>query len=185
MDNNLTEPNYYGSQAIRAKIARRIGDQSIEECVGEKYARDVKECLDILDIDYPVTAVGILGRALENCTKEYCLKKINSIRKLSVNNANLSIATIRKWLYETNQKDRLSFLNQREITKNGNKLKLKKKDITDAVYTYLMDIKDLRNDAFHGCDDDEKYLELETKSYILIELGFVYLVSLVKEMNNR
>jgi|GEM_PF-5866458 len=184
MTTNLSNPNYYGSQAIRSKIARRIGNQSIEDCVGEKYAKDVKECLDILDIDYPVTAVGILGRALENCTKEYCMRRINSKRKLSVNTANLNISTIKKLLFEGNQKDRLDFLNQKEINKRGNKLKLKNKEIIDTVYTYLMDIKDLRNDAFHGCDDEEKYLELETKSYILIELGFVYLVSLVKKMND-
>ncbi|CAH1215703.1 hypothetical protein PAECIP111893_04009 [Paenibacillus plantiphilus] len=181
---NIPEPNYYSSAVIRARLEKRLGAaQSIEDYVGDNYAKDVTECFNILDIDYPVTAAGILGRALENCTKEYCERKISNKRKLSVNTASWPISNIRRVLVEGNQKDRLSFLNQQEVTKNGHKLKLKKKYITDAVYTYLIDIKNLRNDAFHGCDD-EKYLEWESRSYILIELGMNCLVSLVKEMND-
>lgn len=178
------DTSLYGSHIIRARVAKLLGDESLEDFIDPKYHREVQECLDILDIDYPATAIGILGRILENCTKDYFEKIIKSKNLFSVNSANLPIKTIRKYFTSNHskQKNRLDLLNQKEIKINNNSFKLKRKYLTNEYYNILIDIKDARNDAFHGCYDDE-FKELEMKSYILIERGIHVLVLLQKQIN--
>lgn len=176
-------PNPYDSSVIRSRLVRRLNDKTIEEFVGAAYARDVTECLNILDIEYPVTAIGVLGRALENCTKEYCEKLLKSKTMFSINSANLPVSNLRKLFLEATQKDRLDLLNQQLVTKNKNQYQLKKKYLTNPIYSDLIEIKDARNDAFHGLTDEEDYLALESESFILIEKGILILVSLIENTN--
>lgn len=181
MSESSTNP--YRSEIIKQRLAKRLRNRPLEDFIGERYSRDVTECLNILDIEYPVTAIGVLGRALENCTKEYCRKLLKSKTMFSTNSANLPANTIRKTFEEAPQKDRLLLLNQKEVTRNRNTFKLKKKYLTDSTYSTLIEIKDARNDAFHGCENEEQYLELESRSFILVEMGILILVSLIEEIN--
>ncbi len=184
-DNNGRYGDSYKSKHIMVRISTMLGDNSLDEVIGEEYYRDVKECLDIMDIEYPVTAIGILGRAIELCTKEYFKEKVKNKTTFQINTANLPITTIRKYFCgsDSKQADRLKLLNQQEVTKNGNKLKLKRKLLKDDSYNTLLAIKDARNDAFHGCNNIDEYNQLESKAFVLIELGIIILVSLIKEIN--
>ncbi|RZT23598.1 hypothetical protein [Fictibacillus sp. BK138] len=184
MDKEVTKVDIYESEIIRRRLASMLDDQSIEELVGPKYEDDVKECLDILDIGYTVTAVGILGRALELCTKEYCEAKIKRKTAFEKNTANVSISTIRKnfWGSKSNQAERLKLLNKQEVNKNRNTYKLKKGLLKDEYFHTLENIRNARNDAFHGCSEDE-YKELSAKSGHFIEHGLIILVKLIKDIS--
>lgn len=176
----------FESSVVRKRVARMIGEATIEEYVGEKYSRDITECLDILDMEYVVTAVGLLGRALEECIKEYSCIKLKNKKEFSVNDNNYSIAQIRKYLYHknTSHDTRVKLLHQEEIViKSGKKLKLKRKILADNKYNLLMDIKDGRNKAFHGCSESD-YIELSARGGSMIEQGIILLVGLVTEINN-
>lgn len=180
---NSTESRTYHSDVIRERVARMLeNNQSIEEFIGPLYSRDVKECLDIIDIDYPVTAVGILGRSLEICIKEYCNKKLKNKMQFSLNTANNSIGQIKTTLSKANHKNRINLLNQKKIKIDGKEYLLKNKLIRDRYYNLLDEIREARNDAFHGCDSDD-YGELAARGYNLIEQGIVLLIALIKDMD--
>ncbi|OOR12636.1 hypothetical protein BW897_11020 [Bacillus cereus] len=177
----------YESIKIRGNIAARVGDQSLEEYVGLHYSSDVKECLDILDIGYHVTAVGVLGRALEQCTKEYCESAIKNKKAFKLNDPNLSISSIRNkfWGIEGSQDDRLKLLNQQTlIKKGGHKFQLKKKLLKNEYYFVLDSIKNARNNAFHGCSEEE-FREIQSKSRVLIEWGLNILITLIGEIKKN
>ncbi|MCK4259987.1 MAG: hypothetical protein KAX49_13490 [Halanaerobiales bacterium] len=175
----------YRSEHIRNRLARKLDNQPLEEVIGPKYMADVLECLDILDIGYPVTAIGILGRALEGCTKEYCQKKIKSKKMFSINTGDFSIKTIRKkfWI-KGNHDNRLKLLNQQEITVASNPFKLNKKLLKDDYYGYLISIKNARNKAFHGCTEED-YKDLEALSLNYIEYGLIILITFIKAINEK
>ena len=175
----------YESTKIRENVSSRFNEQTIEEYVGIKYSQDVKECLDILDIGYHVTAIGILGRALEQCTKEFCECVIKNKNAFRVNTANLPISSIREkfWGNDGTQDHRLKLLNQQEvIKKGGNRFQLKKILLKRESYFVLDAIKDARNKAFHGCSSDDEFNELSSKSRLLIEWGINILITLVGEI---
>jgi hypothetical protein len=184
MGEEVAKVDIYESEIIRRRLAPMLDGQSIEEFVGPNYEKDVKECLDILDIGYTVTAVGILGRALELCTKEYCESKIKRKTAFEKNTANVSISSIRKkfWGSSSTQAERLKLLNKQEVNKNRNTYKLKKPLLKDEYFHTLENIRNARNDAFHGCSDDE-YRELSAKSGYFIEHGIVILVKLIKDIS--
>ncbi|PEJ09104.1 hypothetical protein [Bacillus wiedmannii] len=184
MDRESVKIDIYESEIIRRRLSAMLEDQSIEDFVGPKYKDDVKECLDILDIGYTVTAVGILGRALEVCMKEYCEVKIKRKTAFEKNTSNVPIATIRKnfWGSKSNQADRLKLLNKQEVSKNRNTYKLKKALLKDEYYHALENIRKARNDAFHGCSVDE-YREISAKSGHFIEHGLIILVKLVMDIS--
>ncbi|APO43050.1 hypothetical protein BS614_02530 [Paenibacillus xylanexedens] len=174
----------YESDIIRRRVARMLGEESIESYVGEKYGPAVKECLDILDIGYTVTAVGVLGKALELCTKEYCEMKIKRKTAFILNSANLPISSIRKkfWGSKSNQESRLKLLNGQVVVANTNSFKVRKVLLKKEYYDALENIRSARNNAFHGCTEDE-FKELEAKSGHFIEHGIIILVKLVKEIS--
>lgn len=178
------DDNFYKSTIIRGRVAGRLGGQTLEDFVGQNYVKEVKECLDVLDIKYPVTAVGILGRALEKCTKEYFIKKIKQKTAFQINSGNSNIAQIRKAFCSkaSKQADRLKLLNQQKVKINGKEYQLKRRLLKNEYFNNLDSIRDARNDAFHGCEDEEYFKELEAKSYILIEWGIIALITLLKEI---
>lgn len=184
MDAGETRVELYESEIIRRRVARMLGGESIEDFVGPKYAPAVKECLDILDIGYTVTAVGVLGKALELCTKEYCEVKIKRKTVLSENSGNFPISTIRSkfWGSRSNQEIRLKLLNGQQVVVKGNTYKLRKVLLKKEYYDALENIRVARNSAFHGCTDDE-FRELEAKSGHFIEHGIIILVKLVREIS--
>lgn len=169
------------SEIINNRLLKVTNGIDLEEFFRPEYYRQLKECLDIIDIDYSVTAVGILGKALENQLKEYIDVKIKSKNDFSVNNNNHTIRQIKKNLHSINHAMRLNLANCQLIKLNSGTIeyKLKRKILKDEDFNEMMNISRARNDAFHGCDD-ERYREIEGKAYTYIERGVVILAVLEK-----
>ena len=181
---NESDQEIYESYIIRRRVKRILGDdQSIEEFVGPEYARDVTECLNIVDIGYTVTAIGILGRSLELCIKEYCKKKLKSKTYFNINTANKTISQIKKVILSASHANRICLLQGQKITIDHKDYRLKKKLLKDEYYWLLDSIRDARNKAFHGCDNDY-YNELSAK-VSLMEQGMVLLVTLIKAFDDE
>ncbi len=167
------------SEVINGRILRVMDGKDPEEFFRSNYYNIFKECLDIADIEYYVTAVGILGKALENEVKEYTNKTLKNKNMFSTNTPNLPIDKIRKIFAKESHFNRIKLLNLQEVTVSGKRFKLKKKFLKDEDYNELLAISKARNDAFHGCDE-ERYNELDAKAQSYIDRGVVILAMLEK-----
>lgn len=169
------------SLIIHGRLAKMLGDKDIEEYFRTEYYIQLKECLDILDIDYSVTAVGILGKALEKQLIEYLLKSIKNKRYLTENSKNHSVEKIRKTLIGATHFKRLELAMGKKTNFGDNTIyQLKKKLLKDEDYQEILNISRARNDAFHGCDE-MRYGEIEAKAFTYIERGVAILASLERE----
>ncbi|URT71210.1 hypothetical protein [Cytobacillus firmus] len=185
-ENKEQAQDRYDSSKILSNLNSVMEGKTLEESVGTKYYRDVRECLDILDIEYKVTAVGTLGRALELCTKEYFETLIKTKSSFELNTGNKSIKKIREIFCGKNSKqdDRLKLLNQQPIKKDTLTYKLKRPLLNKRYYNLLDSIRDARNKAFHGCSNEE-YEQLYKESDWLIEGGLRILIDLIKEIDTN
>lgn len=166
------------SEIISGRLSKIMDGKDYDEFFRENYAKMFKECLDIADIDYFVTAVGILGKALENQVKEYFNNKIISKSKFSINTRSYSIKKIKDEF--ATHFNRIKLLNGQEVRINGNSYKLKRSLLKDDDYNELLAISRARNDSFHGCEED-RYNEIDAKAYSYIERGIVILAMLEKQ----
>lgn len=172
---------YKSSEVITNRISKIMGGLEYEEFLRENYAKMLKECLDIADIEYFVTAVGILGKALENQIKDYFINKVKSKRMFDINSNNYGISKIRKEVIRTNHYNRINLLNGQEVMINGKSYKLRMKLLKDEDYNELLAISRARNLSFHGCTDDE-YDEIDSKAQSYIDRGVAILIKLEKEI---
>ncbi|HCL4558105.1 TPA: hypothetical protein N2E03_003750 [Clostridium botulinum] len=166
------------SEVISGRISKIMDGLEYDEFFRESYAKMFKECLDIADIEYYVTAVGILGKALENQIKEYFNKKVKNKTMFSINTGNYSIKKIREQF--NTHFNRIKLLNGKEVKINGKNYKLKRSLLKDEDYNELLSISRARNDSFHGCEE-ERYLEIEAKSQSYIDRGVVIFAMLEKQ----
>ncbi|WP_407728493.1 hypothetical protein ACJMCD_28640 (plasmid) [Priestia megaterium] len=176
----------YDSAKIISNLSSVLDGNTLEECVGPIFYRDVKECLDILDIGYKVSAVGILGRAIELCTKLYFETLIKNKLAFQLNTGNKSIKQIREIFCGNNSKqdERLKLLNRQQVGKDSFKYRLNRQLLNKRFYNLLDSIRDARNKAFHGCSNDEYDLLCE-ESHLLIEWGLRILIELKKEIDQK
>lgn len=168
------------SEIISGRLSKIMDGKEYEEFFREKYAKMLKECLDIADIDYFVTAVGILGKALENQVKEYFINKVTNKTMFSVNTGNYAIKKIREEFVKGNHFNRIKLLNGQEVTINRKSYKLKRSLLKEQDYNELVAISRARNDSFHGCDE-ERYNEIYGMSQSFIDRGVVILAMLEKQ----
>lgn len=167
------------SDIISGRMKRILGEKEVDEFFRPQYYKMLKECLDILDISYYPTAVGVLGKALENEIKEFLKNSIKSKKMLSVNSGDYSKARIIKAFDSESHDKRVKFLNGELVKIDNKEYKLKRKLLKLEDYNELLAIKNVRNDVFHGCSD-ERYIEIEAKSYSYLERGIIILTMLEK-----
>lgn len=171
---------YKSSEIISGRLSKIMGGMDYDEFFRENYAKMFKECLDIADIEYFVTAVGILGKALENQVKEYFIKKLTSKTMFDVNTGNYGISKIRDEFVKGSHFNRINLLNGQMVSIKGKNYKLKRSLLKDEDYNELLSISRARNDSFHGCDD-ERYNEIDGKAQSYIDRGVVILAMLEKQ----
>lgn len=167
------------SDIISGRVLKIMDGMDYDDFFRDNYAKMFKECLDIVDIDYYVTAVGILGKALENEIKEYFVNRVTSKTMFSVNTGNYAISKIRKIVNKAAHFDRITLLNGQQVTIDRKTYKLKRQLLKQEDYNELLSISRARNDAFHGCDD-ERYNEIDAKAQSYIDRGIVILAMLEK-----
>lgn len=172
---------YKSSEVITQRISKIMGGLEYDEFLRENYAKMLKECLDIADIEYYVTAVGILGKILENQIKDYFINKVKRKTMFNINSNDYGIAKIREEVLKTTHNNRICLLNGQEVTINRKKYKLKVKLLKDEDYNELIAISRARNKSFHGCTDDE-YDEIDSKAQSYIDRGVAILIKLEKEI---
>ena len=171
---------YKSSEIISGRISKVMDGMEYDEFFREKYAKMFKECLDIADIEYFVTAVGILGKALESQIKEYFINQVTRKTMFDVNTQNYGIAKIRKEFEKTSHYNRIELLNGKEVTINRKKYRLKRSLLKDEDYNELLSISRARNDSFHECDED-RYNEIDAKAQSYLDRGVVILAMLEKK----
>lgn len=170
------------SEIINDRLKSIFKDKEYDEFFREEYSKLFKECLDIADIDYYVTAVGVLGKALENQIVELTSTALKNKTQFQINSNSLTIGGIRKILQKTNHFNRLKLFAGEEVTIDHNRLKLKKHILKKDDYHELDAIRDARNDAFHGCSEERASI-IKAKALTYLERGIVVLAQL--EMLNK
>jgi hypothetical protein len=173
---------YKSSEVISGRLSKVMNGIDYDEFFRENYAKMFKECLDIADIEYFVTAVGILGKALENQVKEYFVNKVTIKTMFSINTGDYSIKKIRAEFVKGSHFNRIKLLNGQEVKIDGKSYKLKRSLLKEEDYNELLAISRARNDSFHGCDE-ERYNEIDAKAQSYIDRGVVILAML--EKHNR
>lgn len=181
----VQEINRYNSALVKDRVARILKGRPLEDVLRPEYMRGIIECFDVMDIEYLVTALSLLGRVLQQATKDYFLALVTNKRAFAVNSQRLPFASIKERLTGecSLQEDILNLLVQKEVTlSDGAKLKLKRKLLNDEDYNTLLYISKAKNWTFNLCDESV-FSQIEERAESYIDLGLISLVKMVQKMD--
>ncbi|MBU3175198.1 serine protease [Clostridium estertheticum] len=161
---NKDKKNEYSLSVIESNLEKKLKGSSLEDVIRPMYYKEIVQCTNILDIEYPITALSILGRALDKITKEYCDQVIVDTGMF---NLKLDKVTYEKladvfWGSSSKLDNRIDLMVGKCVDLDGIKLKLNKKIINNRDYNIINSIYLLRCD--HICGETE-YMEEDNCNY--------------------